>query len=346
MMINCECLENIAFVNGGSIMRDPLEFLWPIAEAVHPIVTPDGLRRWPKEVREQMIAAMFLKPAGTAESIRCPACDRVHKGIPFDRKSATGKIRHFIRCPEVLRAEVTAEDMQQWTVDVGAIVRALAAAMSLSGTCKDLASDRVWRCGRTMWQGTLRDILFARGLARQDADQFRRAITACHRPIVLVGIESPPADFWRGRGHTVVALSPLAHFEDGEITLELDAIVAAVHEAEATANLGAAIANDKNQLSLVIRRQIKAESKTELSDDVLTTAYRHCGSTRSAASYLSQQTSRNVSKDQVHRAVQRAGGALAVLNSEDSNSVVRGVASQRRDKSGKPIRQSKPIEEE
>jgi len=46
------------------------------------------------------------------------------------------------------------------------------------------------------------------------------------------------------------------------------------------------------------------------------------------------------------KALGLAGGAAAVLNSEDSNSVVRGVASQRRDKHGKPLPQSQPIDEE
>ena len=326
-------------------MREPLEFLWPIVEATNPIVTPDTLRRWPKDVRERLTTAGLLRPAGTAEYIRCPACDRIHKGKPFDRKSATGEIRHFIRCPEVLRAEVTSEDMQQWAVDVGALVRALASALSLSGTCKDLASERVWRCGRTMWQATSRDILFARGLARQDASRFRRAITGAHRPIVFVGLELPSADFWQGRSYTVVALSQLSHLRDGQIELEHEAILAAVRETDAEAT-GDTTVIDQNKLKVMIRQQIKAESKTELSDDILIAAYKQSGATRGAAVFLSQQTGQDVSKDQVHRAVKRAGGALAVLNSENSNSVVRSVASQRRDKSGKPIRQSKPIEEE
>lgn len=327
-------------------MREPLEFLWPVVEAVTPIVTPDALRRWPKETRDQVIAAKLLKPAGTSEFVRCPACGHTHKGRPFDRTSATGEVRHFIRCPEVLRAEVTAEDMQQWAVDVDAVAHALAAALSLSGNCKDLVPDRIWRCGRTMWQGIFRDVLFARGLARRDASQLRRSITASRQPIVLVGTDVPAADFWRGHTHTVVALSPLAHLEDGEITLELDAVVAAVHDAEATVNTASPTAIDKNHLLLMIRQQVKAENRSDLSDDVLIAAYRQCGSNRKAASYLSEQTGQDFTKDQVHRAVKRAGGVLAVLNHENSNSVVRDVASQSRDASGKRIRQSKPLEEE
>jgi hypothetical protein len=58
------------------------------------------------------------------------------------------------------------------------------------------------------------------------------------------------------------------------------------------------------QLKLVIRQQVKAEEKTSLSDDIFVAAYCQHGSIRQAAAFLSQQTGQDVSKDQVHRALQ------------------------------------------
>ena len=98
------------------------------------------------------------------------------------------------------------------------------------------------------------------------------------------------------------------------------------------------------QLKLMIRRQVKAEGKTSLTDGVFLQAYRHCGSVREAASLLTRQTGREVSKDQVQRTLKRAGGAVAMLNAEDSDSVERGVASHRRDRFGKRLPQCKPLE--
>lgn len=89
------------------------------------------------------------------------------------------------------------------------------------------------------------------------------------------------------------------------------------------------------QLKLMIRRQLKAEKKTSLTDDIFVAAYRQHGSVRKAAAFLSEQTGRSVSKDQVYRALKRSGGIQAVLNAEDSDSIQRTVASQRRDRQRK-----------
>ena len=310
-------------------MREPLEFLWPIVEAVNPIVTPDALWRWPSEIREPLMAARLLTPAGTAESIRCPACSRVHKGKPFDRKSANGEIRHFIRCPEVLRAEVTSKHMQQWAVDVGAVVSALATALSLSGACKNLESDRVWRCGRTRWGGVVRDVLFARGLIRQDADRFRRAITACHRPIVLVGAERPPPAFWQGHAHSVVALAALVHLREGQITVELDALAAAIQDADDEGSPDRTAAINVKDLKLMIRQEVKSDKKSELTDEMVLAAYVTHGTARAAADALAKD-GHKIHFSTVTRIVNRMQGTTALARGESSESIVRHVASQRR----------------
>jgi hypothetical protein len=100
----------------------------------------------------------------------------------------------------------------------------------------------------------------------------------------------------------------------------------------------------EGQVKLMIRQQVKAEAKTALIDDVFVAAYRQHGSLRKAAAFLSQQTDRVVSKDQVHRAVKRSGGAQAVLNAEDSNSIQRTVASRRRDRQKKFASPTQPPE--
>lgn len=92
---------------------------------------------------------------------------------------------------------------------------------------------------------------------------------------------------------------------------------------------------DEDQLAQVIRRQVNAERKAELTDDVLVAAYQQHGSIDKAAAALSELTKQKVSRDKVWRAVQRAGGTAAASRSEDSGSVGRTVASQRRDRSKK-----------
>lgn len=101
---------------------------------------------------------------------------------------------------------------------------------------------------------------------------------------------------------------------------------------------------DEHRIKLWIRQQQKAEGKTSLTDDVLVEAYRRLGSVRAAATALTKQLSRRVTKDQVHRAVARAGGIGVVLDGVDSASIQRRVASQPRDRQKKFATPQKPLQ--
>lgn len=92
---------------------------------------------------------------------------------------------------------------------------------------------------------------------------------------------------------------------------------------------------DMKAAKLIIRREVKAELKLAMTDDVLVAAYKQEGSCRKAAALLSRQLNKKVSKDRVHRAVQRSGGVAAVREQRDSDSIKRTVASQQRDRSRK-----------
>ncbi len=101
---------------------------------------------------------------------------------------------------------------------------------------------------------------------------------------------------------------------------------------------------NRDQLALLIRQQVKAEAKSSLNDDVLVAAYRQFGSMRKAAESLSKETGQQFSKDQVQRAVLRAGGVQTVLRTESSDSVQRTVASQSRDRKMKFASPTQPLE--
>ncbi len=97
-------------------------------------------------------------------------------------------------------------------------------------------------------------------------------------------------------------------------------------------------------LKLLVRQQVKAETKTSLTDDVYVKAYRHCGSLRKAAAFLTAEVGQEIGKDAVHRAVKRFGGTSAVVRTEDSESIQRAVASQRRDRQEKFASPAEPRE--
>ncbi|MCA9178673.1 MAG: hypothetical protein KDB14_29630 [Planctomycetales bacterium] len=251
-------------------------------------------------------------------------------------------MQYYVTCPQVLRAEVPPRWREQWTVHLEGIAAALATTLGLSGRHKELVAGRLWRLGRTDWHGASRDVMFARGLCWSEARDVRAEIVRGRKAIVFVAQQAPPDDFWLRRKPPVIPLSEFTSLGEDQIEIEALAVATAIRDVDEAPGDGLVTVTEQ-QLKLMIRQQVKAESKAELTDDILIAAYRHSGAYRSAAEFLGEQTGQEVSKDAVYRAVQRAGGILAVLNSEDSNSVVRGVASQRRDKRGKNLQQAKPL---
>lgn len=326
-------------------MTDPLHLIWPLLEFPHPIVTNAAIAGWPPGIRQKLVDLRFLIPAENASRVLCPECGQ-HEEEVVVAEGPGDQPRYFVPCPEVMRAHVSADDLQQWTVHASAIAEALATTLGLSGRCTELAPDRLWRLGRTNWQGESRDLMFARGLHWDDATGVRAEIVRGRKPIVFVPGRLPPDGFWRRSVPPVLMLSQFTSFRDDEIEVEALAIATAIRDADTSGSTQGLVTVSEEQLKLIIRQQIKAEHKSELTDTVLVAAYRHCGTYRAAAEYLAKQIDQPVSKDAVFRAVEREGGTLAVLNSDDSNSVVRGVASQRRDKKGKTLFQSQPVDEE
>jgi hypothetical protein len=319
-------------------MTDPLELLWPLVDSAETTVAAHVVAMWPSGVHQRLIGLGFLRPAENAERILCPECHS-HIEEVSAISGPNGSTRFVVPCPEVYRAHVPAAALQQWTVDLATIAAALANCLSLTGKCTELVPGRLWRLGRTKWQGTSRDVLLARGLQWDDGDVVRSAAVRNRKPILFVPLCRPPDEVWR-RVPPILVLSHVAMLVNDQIEVESLEIAAAVHDADTLAASDSVPALTQQQLGQMIRQQVKAEAKTHLTDDVYIAAYRQCQSVREAAAFLTRETHQEVSKDMVQRAVTRAGGPVAVLNSTDSDSIVRGVASQNRDKRGKPIVQS------
>lgn len=324
-------------------MPDPLDLFCPLADAVTPIVSVHNVSAWPDGVFARLLDLGLLIPGEEANRVLCPDCHEHYEEV-LACEGPGRTTYYFITCPQGLRVRVSRDARRQWAVDFSTLARSLATTLTLKGTVCEQSHNRVWRLGRTDWQGKTRDVLLTRGLHWCDAPSIRGSIMQARKPIVFVPHFKPAADFWNGRVPPVIALDQVATI--GETGLDIDPleITTAVQEADTAPRDVVAVTSE--QLTLMIRRQIKAEHKSELTDDVFLAAYRQHGSTRKAADFLSQETGSTISKDQVHRAVARAGGAAEVLNAEDSDSVVRPVASQSRDRKGKKVIRSKPQQEE
>jgi hypothetical protein len=160
------------------------------------------------------------------------------------------------------------------------------------------------------------------------------------KPILISSTYAMPDDFWRTPPPQLV-LRNIAWFTD-RFEIDVEEVAACIADASKKAVESSSFAITEEELKLAIRRQIKAESKSELTDDIYVRAYRQENSLRAAAEFLSKQTGSLVTKDSVKRAIDRQGGIAALANTEDSNSIVRGVTSQHRDKKGKILATEKP----
>lgn len=309
-------------------MKNALDCFWPLLEFVEPAMAESSQCAWPKGVWEQLIEVGFLCRTVNAESVLCPGCyEHYEEVVALDYPD--GGVKLFVPCPELLRAEVDPRLLHQWTGNFDHIVTQLAEALGLSGRPKELVPRRLWRLGRTTWLGRSRDVLFARCLNSDDSAPTRAEIVRGRRPIVFVPMNVPPNRFWNGRQPPVLSLMDFTALKDNQIEIEVLAVASAIHYADETSMLESPLQITAEELQTQIRQEIAGVQKFELTDDIIVSAYRQFPSYRGAADWLTRELGQAVSKDKVSRAILRRGGALAVLNADDSDSICRGVAAPR-----------------
>jgi hypothetical protein len=313
---------------------DVLRLLLACSDDTGRVLDHSEVSAWPPGAREEFQRAGLLWAAQTGLTATCPNCAEPHIE-PVMVVGEAPVARYFIRCPESLRVEVTPEMCRGWEVNPHGLAPAVGAALDLKGSPKAVVPDRLWRLGRIPWQSKTREVLLALRMADADASSVAAHVGAGGRAIVLVPHHVPDERLWPGRAPAVVALSRVASLDGDRLVIDGFALMESVAESDALAEARSAVPVDPDVKRLTIRRQVKAEIKGHLGDDILVAAYKQHGSFRGAAKALTEQLGRPVSKDQVSRAVQRAGGIDEVADHEDSASVARRVASQSRDRAKK-----------
>lgn len=289
-------------------MLDPVVWLWSFADHEHPVFDESSLYLILGSGYERLLAANFVVQTANAAYVSCPSCVDNHSEEVVALDWPDGTIKYFVSCPKYLRVEVSPELLSRWTVDWNALARAVAAALALGGECASLFEDRLWRLGRTKWQGAYRDVLFARGLNWADGRDVIAHVARSTRPIVFVGDCAPPAELWSRRVPPIVTLSQVTQCSEHGLSVDREAVLAAILDADAEPIGPQAKLIGTPSLALMIRRQVKAEGKSQLTDDILVAAYQQEGSVRKAADFLSERTGDVVTKDKVQSALRRCGG--------------------------------------
>jgi hypothetical protein len=286
-------------------MCDPIAWLWSFADARAPVFDAMSMRVLLGDTFDQLVSLNFVVRTANAVCVSCPACgEHGEEVVPLNYPDGT--TRYYVPCPQDFRVEVHPVLLERWTINWDALAQSTASALALAGQCTQLISDRLWRLGRIKWKGTYRDAMLARGLSWPDGRDVARQIARNTRPVVFVGDRPVRDEVWVGRQPPLVRISQVASFADEKVTIDVDAALAAIVLGEAELTAGSFLAPDPNRLTLMIRRQIRAEGKAHLTDDILLAAYQQTGSVRKAARCLSESTGQTVTKDRVQNAIRRS----------------------------------------
>ena len=305
-------------------MPESLTHIWSLIEVERPLLSADDLGQLGDDQQAALESLGFLVQAATAAHIVCSECHDDHI-VEVNRVRKGGKTRFFITCPDAGWCEISGDRLRQWSIDFEAVAKALKDALAPAGRRKAILPGRLWRLGTTAWQQTSRDVVFARGLSWPDAGDVTRAIAKTTRPIVLVPDQIPDEDCWVRDVPPVVALSQVSHLCDGKLTITVPELFSAVSDQDEAPQTTATQIIDDKKLKLIVRQQVKAESKSQLTDDLIVAAYNEHGNVRDAAAALTE-AGYSIHPSTVARRFNRA---TAAIRSESSESIVRDVASQR-----------------
>lgn len=318
-------------------MTKALSILWACFDTAEPLFSCREVHSWPEPDRKWLFESGVLVETSAATAIACPSCPEGHVEEVLELPDSIPR-RFFIPCPEEVRVEIELEHLRQWTVDLDAIATIIARALALVGGVKVATPGRLWRLGTSKMGASSREVVLMRRPDGEDGTSVAAHIGKTGRPIVLFGGGEPDASIWPGRTPACVALPRVLTHDGASLQVNVLLLHELVSRADDLQSQLHAFPVDPKGKKLIVRRQLRAELASHLGDTNLVAAYRQHGSMREAAKALTAERGTPITKDMVARAVARAGGAKAVMNVEDSESVGRTVASHRRDR-GKKVEQ-------
>ena len=316
-------------------MREPLGFVWPHIELDEPLFEEAFIRRWGDDAFLRLRYAGILQQAESADYFLCRFCDDGHAEEVVSWESEAGIRRFAIPCPENGRVMLIPEQLRQWSVSFNRLVSLLAVGLGLTGEVSEIEPRRLWRLGKVSWQGGLRDVLFATGFDSRCLLSPPPDVAKYPSAIVLLPHAKASSVNWSHPSPSALSLPQIASLGADGVEFDHSLLIPMIIEADAVATQAAQSQMNLKELKVLISREVKSIQAHELTDDVLARAYVQEGSYRKAAEFLSRETGQEITKDKVHRAVQRCGGTTALARGEDSNSIVRTVASQHRDRTKK-----------
>lgn len=314
-------------------MPDVNETFWNIIDAATAELTADDVRSLGPAV-EWILQSGLVAETTSAGVVSCPECPDGHVedvvSVPGDEST-----RLWIACPRLLRVQIDPEALRRWVIRWDALVAVLASSLGLTGAWREIDPGSVWLLGVTDWQQSRREVALAVGIGGSTSTRLGQHVGPAGRTIVLTTGALPASDTWSGRVPACVPVRDVLTI--GTAGMALDAVLLAdrVRAADEAARHIGGLTLDEDQLKDVIRRQVRAAQKKELTDDLMVNAVAIHGSARKAEKALKAE-GYEVDHSTISRAVKRHKDAAAkIVRQEDSGSVSRTVASQPRNRGKK-----------
>jgi hypothetical protein len=261
----------------------------------------------------------------------CPDCEIGHVGEVHVTTDPAGRDRRHLACPLHGRVEVTAESTQEWVINPGALATAVAKAYGTSG--KPRCADRgVWKIGRCRLGDTSREVILLLNASASGQQALATHVGQSGRAIVVTPVREPDSRIWHGAVPAVIPLLGSATLESDGISIDLLFVHDKIRSADAATERSSLLPTDPQVKKMVLGQQVHAAIKEASDDDLCLAAYKQIPSYRRAAEHLTATLKRRFTKEDVSRAVRNAGGLKAVQATQDSGSVLRPVASSKRDR--------------
>ncbi len=281
---------------------------------------------WIDEGVLSILKQSWLHETSPLEYVVCPEClDHDEQPILLEYPGVTP--RWCIPCPQSGRVQLRPDELQQWRFDLEAVARTIAGTLSLSGSLSVEIPQVLWRLGRAPWQNRTREVWLLRNGMSPSRTDLKLALKSSRQAIVLTYGRVLPDPLWRTRSPAFVALSQVSHWCDGKLNIDAMQLLEAVRDQDDM--VCESLPTDTGRVSSrSIRRHVKEEIASMLTDEALVASYFQHGSVRLAAEALSIQTRSEISKDKVYRALKRSGVDIKAPSRHNSGSVRRTVASQ------------------
>jgi hypothetical protein len=212
--------------------RDPLALIWQRLDNEPPVFFADRPDPEFDAVRDQLLAAEFLRVAEPARTSVCLACGGGHvRSIVWLEDAQTGNRAAFLPCPECGTVRLNPDRLRRWSIDLTQLLTRIFVAMGGTAALHEMVSGRLWYLGKAKWGGKSHQVYFARHVHGSVRAAVLAAIATYPRAVLLQPTEHA-LTLWSGvTTNPTVALESVVSMSGDVLEFDLESVEATLGEA-------------------------------------------------------------------------------------------------------------------